>query len=104
MEKSHKVDTSRLALALAAASGIIYVVSAALVAAVPGLSASLSSFLFGANAETALTFGSFMVGLVVALIAGYVSGALVGSLYNAFAFDEDAEHVTVHGGHHATHH
>lgn len=104
-----KLDTRGLSMSLAATSGIIYLVLAALAVIAPSLAIRFSNVFSSAVADITaaaannptLTAGAFFIGLIVAVVAGLAVGALVGSMYNAFVVNaheaRDARHAqTVH--------
>lgn len=87
-------DKSKLALALAGTSGILYVVCSIFVALWPALTLQLlGSVSHVVNVakfagDVKMTFGGFLVGLVQILIYSYVAGWVFGWLYNRLSVSQ----------------
>ncbi|MBI4128232.1 MAG: hypothetical protein HY459_04135 [Parcubacteria group bacterium] len=82
-----KFDTTKLSLAAAVTTGILYVVCAVVVAIAPRFALALFGNLLhmvnlGSVMTVKLSFGGFLIGLVQIFIYSYVAFWIFGSTYN----------------------
>lgn len=81
-----KCDANKLFAATAAAFAIIWVVCSALVALVPGQMMDMSGHMIHADVEMmswTLTWGGFVVGLILWSLSAGITAWLIGTIYNS---------------------
>ena len=84
---SDKLNTKRVALSLASVSAILYIACALLIAIAPDFTTGLFSKVFhGIDitqiADTSISFGSTLLGLVEIIIYALIAGWLFAVIYN----------------------
>ncbi|OFZ29705.1 MAG: hypothetical protein A2622_10815 [Bdellovibrionales bacterium RIFCSPHIGHO2_01_FULL_40_29] len=89
------IKPTRLGTALALTMGLIYSLSALILAVWPqsglgGISALFSSVTVPATEIMRFTVGAFFTGLIGSMIMSFITGALFGSLYNWVNRNESA--------------
>lgn len=85
-----KLNTKAISLSAAAVGGILYAVCALAVWIVPVGTMNFFNYLFHgidltSIATKAVTFSSFVTGLIITLITGYIIGWLFAAIHNKLA-------------------